>query len=244
MIGPLEDAITMADTRDHHHRSISAINSRIASFLCSLRSIPGVRVEYRAEEEGTSHFFDLSVELSQNAAVAAAAQDEAEVATLLPAASASADKPARRPRKQSPGDQVRAMDKSGRTGKEADHGQALTVPQKEQAPTPAPSVITQRPFAAAPAFGASLDPLQAAHDHLNQVRDPAWTERQDLVLIERLSCGFKLGHIAQELDKHFDLVKSRFLVLCPRPSIENQALLLKALLQRVAADRADAEIPA
>lgn len=302
----------MARDQDLRHRSLSAINARIASFLHSLESIPGILVEYRSEDDGTSHFFDLSLELGPLPSAAtllpAAEPSTGEEDRTVPASpvedlpepepvsepapeveapapepvAAARSKPAlfwtperdaelrhrlklgqsfrrianalgakrvgpvaMRAKQlgivietQSTGEPVRAADKSDRTTEARDEGVTVV-----QAPTAGERHLPKSLEPPA-AFGASLDRLRSVLLRLDHCRDPDWTDAQDHFLIEGLSLGRKLATIATTMKKPQDLVKARFRRLCPDPSMEAQALLIKALLHRLALAKGVEEVSA
>lgn len=106
-------------------------------------------------------------------------------------------------------------------------------PKAVSAPPPAVAGDVPPPSSPAPAFGETNDPLRRVRLHLNDCADEGWTDREDLQLIEALSKGCKLDEVAALLRKNPVDVRARFLRLCPEPSVEVQARLIKVLLQRV-----------
>lgn len=97
---------------------------------------------------------------------------------------------------------------------------------------PAPEAATPSPRGASPAFGASLDRLAAVEKHLDRCADDGWTDADDLHLVRALARGDKASHIATDLAIEPEAIIQRFRRLCPDPTPERQADLIRALSRR------------
>lgn len=107
---------------------------------------------------------------------------------------------------------------------------------EDASPEPSEGPAPEGKAAAAP--GAGVDRLRAVHAHLDRVADSAWTDEQDLAIIEGLSMGRKAVTIGADLRRPPEMIIDRFRRLCPEPTFASQEALIRALRCRLGREAA------